>query len=145
MLVNDRIDVALASGAAGVHLGQTDMDAATARSLLGPQKIIGVTAKTPEMAREAVAAGADYIGCGAVYPTSTKDSSCIGLSGLAAVCAAVAPTPVVGIGGVALANAAEVVGAGAGGVAVVSAVFDTADVASATRALCRALGGEAVP
>lgn len=141
VLINDRIDVALASGAAGVHLGQTDMDAATARSLLGPQKIVGVTAKTPELAREAVAAGADYVGCGAVYPTSTKDSSCIGLPGLAAVCAAIAPTPVVGIGGVVLANAAEVVGAGAGGVAVVSAVFDVADVASATRALRRVVVG----
>jgi len=83
-----------------------------------------------------VAAGADYIGSGAVYPTATKSSSCIGLEGLQAVCAAIRPTPVVGIGGIGHDNAAAVVVAGgAQGVAVVSAVFDAEDVEKATAAL----------
>jgi len=139
VLINDRVDIALASGAAGVHLGQSDLDAATARRLLGDGAIIGVTAKTAALGAAAAAAGADYLGCGAVYPTATKDSSCIGLDGLTEVCAAV-DLPVVGIGGITLSNAAAVVGAGARGVAVVSAAFDAADVAAATAELCRALG-----
>lgn len=122
-----------------MHLGQSDLDCATARRLLGDGAIIGVTAKTAALGAAALAAGADYLGCGAVYPTATKDSSCIGLDGLTTVCTAV-DLPVVGIGGITLANAASVVGAGARGVAVVSAVFDAADVAAATTELCRALG-----
>ena len=139
VLINDRVDIALASGAAGVHLGQGDLDAATARRLLGPAAIIGVTAKTAALGRAAQAAGADYLGTGAVYPTATKDSSCIGLEGLQAVCAAV-DIPVVGIGGITLGNAAAVVEAGAQGVAVVSAVFDAPDIAEATAALSRVVG-----
>ena len=83
--------------------------------------------------------GADYVGSGAVYPTATKSSSCIGLEGLSAVCAAIAPVPVVGIGGITVDNAKPVVAAGAKGVAVVSAVFDASDVAAATRELARRL------
>jgi len=137
VLINDRVDVALASGADGVHLGQDDMDVTTARRLLGPNAIIGATAKTPELARAAVAMGADYVGSGAVYETATKSSSCIGLRGLSAVCEAIKPVPVVGIGGVEHSNAAEVIRAGAQGVAVVSAVFGSKDVRSATEALLK--------
>ena len=108
----------------------------TTRRILGPAAIIGATAKTPELAKRAVAMGADYVGSGAVYQTATKSSSCIGLEGLSAVCAAIHPVPVVGIGGIDHGNARAVVEAGgAQGVAVVSAVFDTKDVQSATEAL----------
>ena len=141
LLINDRVDIALACGADGVHLGQDDMDVATARQLLGPAAIIGATAKTPELARAAIAMGADYVGTGAVYETSTKSSSCIGLDGLGAVCAAIRPTPAVGIGGVEHANAAAVVRAGAHGVAVVSAVFGADDVQAATAALKEIVAG----
>ena len=143
VVINDRVDVALASGAAGVHLGQEDMEVDAARRLLGADAIVGATAKTAELARAAVAMGADYVGSGAVYETTTKSSSCIGLAGLTKVCDAIAPVPVVGIGGVGLSNAPPVIAAGAKGVAVVSAVFDAADVAAATRALVHAVGNAA--
>ena len=140
VLINDRVDIALASGAAGAHLGQEDLDVTTARKILGPAAIIGATAKTPELAKRAVAMGADYIGSGAVYETSTKSSSCIGLEGLSAVCAAIHPVPVVGIGGIGHENARAVVEAGgAQGVAVVSAVFDAKDVQAATEALLQVM------
>ena len=78
VIINDRIDIALASGAAGVHLGQSDMPLAIARKLLPPNAIIGVSCTTPEHARKAVEEGADYVGLGAVYATSTKDVSAPG-------------------------------------------------------------------
>jgi thiamine-phosphate diphosphorylase len=134
VIINDRIDVALASGADGVHVGQADIPANTARQLLGPGKILGVSVKTPDEARQAQADGADYVGCGAVFPTSTKDSSVIGVKGLAAVCAAV-DIPVVSIGGVGISNAAETIKAGCAGVAVVSAVFGVAEPVAASKQL----------
>lgn len=87
VIVNDRIDIALAINAHGVHLGQDDMDCATARALLGPQKIIGISAKTVDQARKAEADGADYLGVGALYSTSTKpESQAIGVEGMIAKC-----------------------------------------------------------
>ncbi|KAL9254689.1 Thiamine biosynthetic bifunctional enzyme TH1, chloroplastic-like protein [Drosera capensis] len=127
VLINDRIDVALACNADGVHIGQSDMPASIARALLGLDKIIGVSCKTPEQAHKAWIDGADYIGCGGVYPTNTKAGNLtIGLHGLRSVCLA-SKLPVVAIGGIGISNAPTVMGIGVPnlkGVAVVSALFD---------------------
>lgn len=106
--------------------------------MLGPHKILGVSVKTPAEAAKALADGADYIGVGAVYPTGTKAASVIGVEGLRAVCAS-SGLPVVAIGGVGVGNAAEVLAAGAQGLAVVSAVFAAPDVQVATRQLWEAV------
>ncbi len=122
LIVNDRVDVAVAVGADGAHVGQGDLPAAAARALLGPDAILGVSVKTPAEAAAAAATGADYVGVGAVFATGTKDSSVIGLEGLRAVAAA-SRLPVVAIGGLGPARAGAAVGAGAAGVAAVGAVF----------------------
>ncbi|KAH0988660.1 hypothetical protein GBA52_000143 [Prunus armeniaca] len=138
LLINDRIDVALACDADGVHIGQSDMPAHTARALLGPEKIIGVSCKTPEQAEQAWIAGADYIGCGGVYPTNTKANNLtVGLDGLKTVCLA-SKLPVVAIGGIKVSNARPVIEIGVPnlkGVAVVSAIFDSECVLTETRKL----------
>ncbi|XP_017215559.1 thiamine biosynthetic bifunctional enzyme TH1, chloroplastic isoform X2 [Daucus carota subsp. sativus] len=138
MLINDRIDIALACDADGVHVGQSDMPAHVARSLLGPQKIIGVSCKTPEQAHQAWVDGADYIGSGGVYSTNTKaNNSTIGLDGLKTVCLA-SKLPVVAIGGIGLSNVRSVVELGPEnlkGVAVVSALFDRECIATEARKL----------
>ncbi|CAL8998120.1 unnamed protein product [Prunus brigantina] len=138
LLINDRIDVALACDADGVHIGQSDMPARTARALLGPEKIIGVSCKTPEQAEQAWIAGADYIGCGGVYPTNTKANNLtVGLDGLKTVCLA-SKLPVVAIGGIKVSNACSVMEIGVPnlkGVAVVSAIFDSECVLTETRKL----------
>lgn len=127
LLINDRIDIALACDADGVHIGQSDIPTHVVRSLLGPDKIIGVSCKTPEQAEQAWLDGADYIGCGGVYPTNTKANNLtIGLNGLKRVCLA-SKLPVVAIGGINHTNAAAVMEIGVPnlkGVAVVSALFD---------------------
>ncbi|XP_019426093.1 PREDICTED: thiamine biosynthetic bifunctional enzyme TH1, chloroplastic isoform X1 [Lupinus angustifolius] len=137
LLINDRIDVALASDADGVHVGQSDMPTNLARSLLGPEKIIGVSCKTPEQAEQAWIDGADYIGCGGVYPTNTKaNNRTIGLDGLREICQA-SKLPVVAIGGIGLSNAGVVMESvpNLKGVAVVSALFDRECVLTETRNL----------
>ncbi|XP_061337193.1 thiamine biosynthetic bifunctional enzyme TH1, chloroplastic isoform X1 [Gastrolobium bilobum] len=138
LLINDRIDVALACDADGVHVGQSDMSANLARSLLGPEKIIGVSCKTPEQAQQAWIDGADYIGCGGVYPTNTKaNNRTIGLDGLREVCQA-SKLPVVAIGGIGLSNARAVMELGVPnlkGIAVVSALFDRECILTETRNL----------
>ncbi|KAK7246877.1 hypothetical protein RIF29_41747 [Crotalaria pallida] len=137
LLINDRIDVALACDADGVHVGQSDMPAHLARSLLGPEKIIGVSCKTIEQAEQAWVDGADYIGCGGVYPTSTKaNNRTIGLDGLREVCQA-SKLPAVAIGGIGLSNASVVMESvpNVKGVAVVSALFDRECVLTETRNL----------
>jgi hydroxyethylthiazole kinase/thiamine-phosphate diphosphorylase len=141
-LVNDRLDLALAVEADGVHLGQTDLPVAIARRLLPAGAVIGLSAATPDEARAGLADGADYLGTGAVYATSTKaDAGApIGLEGLAAVVQAV-DLPVVGIGGIGPGRVAPVMKTGAVGVAVISAVTGAADPAAAARALlAEALG-----
>ncbi|XP_019171467.1 PREDICTED: thiamine biosynthetic bifunctional enzyme TH1, chloroplastic [Ipomoea nil] len=142
LLINDRIDVALASGADGVHVGQSDMPAHVARALLGPDKIIGVSCKTPEQAHRAWVEGADYIGCGGVYPTNTKENNrTIGLDGLKSVCLS-SRLPVVAIGGIGISNAEAVMALGIPnlkGVAVVSALFDRECIAMETRKLHKVL------
>lgn len=138
LLINDRVDVALACDADGVHVGQSDMPARVVRTLLGPGKIIGVSCKTPEQAQQAWLDTADYIGCGGVFPTTTKENNLtVGLSGLKAVCLA-SKLPVVAIGGIGIGNATSVMEIGLPnlkGVAVVSALFDRESISSETHKL----------
>jgi hydroxymethylpyrimidine kinase/phosphomethylpyrimidine kinase/thiamine-phosphate diphosphorylase len=134
VIINDRVDVALVTDADGVHVGQSDIPAAAVRKMLGPNKILGVSVKTPAEAVQAEADGADYLGSGAVYFTGTKASDVIGVEGFREVCQATR-LPVVSIGGVGASNAGETLAVGAAGVAVVSAVFGAPDVAAATREL----------
>lgn len=132
-IVNDRVDVALAVGADGVHIGQEDMQVEDARRLLGRDKIIGVSARTVEAARAAEAAGADYIGTGSIASTSSKpDAVVIGFEGLRRICDAVR-IPVVAIGGITLQMVEEIIKAGASGIAVISAVMGAQDIEAAAR------------
>ena len=138
-IVNDRLDVALAVDADGVHLGQEDMPARIARRLLGPEKVLGVSVSSVEEALRAVEDGADYLGAGAVFPTATKEEArAIGLEGLRAIASAVG-IPVVAIGGIDRTRVAEVIAAGADGVAVVSAVMAAADPCEAARKILAAV------
>jgi thiamine-phosphate pyrophosphorylase len=132
-LINDRLHVALAIGAAGGHVGAADLPVEAARRVLGPDAILGATAREPAGGVAAVAAGASYLGVGPAYPTSTKDGlpAAIGPSGIGAVASAV-PVPVIAIGGITRARVPEVLGAGAYGVAVVGAISGAADPARAT-------------
>ena len=139
-IVNDRLDVALAVEADGLHVGQDDLPATVARRLLGPDKILGVSAGSVEEAREAVAAGADYIGASPVFATPTKTDAgpALGLAGLAAMADAI-DLPLVAIGGVNSGNARDLLAAGAAGLAVVSAIVSADDVEEAARNLRRAI------
>jgi thiamine-phosphate pyrophosphorylase len=134
LVVNDRVGVARDAGAHGVHLGLTDALIADARAVLGPSAIIGGTAGTVEQALAAEAAGATYIGCGHVFPTTSKQKAGepIGLDGLARVCEAVR-IPVVAIGGIDATNARSCIDAGAHGVAVIAAVCAASDPREAAR------------
>jgi thiamine-phosphate pyrophosphorylase len=139
-LVNDRLQVALAVGADGGHVGGDDLPVAAARRVLGPDAILGATARAPESAREAVAAGATYLGVGPAFATTTKDGlpDPIGVGGVGAVAAAVS-VPVIAIGSVTAARVPGLLAAGAYGVAVVTAVSDAADPAAACAELLAAL------
>jgi thiamine-phosphate pyrophosphorylase len=136
LLVNDRVDIAQACGAAGVHLGQEDMPPARARKILGPGKIVGVSVNTLEEALEAETMGADYVGLGPAYATSTKttDLPVLGPGGIKTIKARLR-IPVVAIGGIGPANAGEIVAAGADGIAVVSAILGAGDAERAARNL----------
>jgi thiamine-phosphate pyrophosphorylase len=142
-LVNDRLHVALAVGAAGAHVGADDLPVAAARRVLGPSAVLGATCRDPAGARAAVADGADYLGVGPAYQTSTKDGlpAAIGPAGIAAVAAAVPGTPVIAIGGVTADRVGPLLAAGAYGVAVIGAVSGAADPATATGELLSALAG----
>ncbi len=135
-IVNDRVDIALAVDADGVHVGQDDMPAPLARKLMGPGKIVGVSVDNLEQALRAEQDGADYVGAGPIFATPTKPDAAppIGLEGLAEICRRVS-IPVVAIGGINAENAAAVIEAGADGVAVVSAVVAAEDVEAASRRL----------
>ena len=134
LIVNDRLDVALLSGADGVHLGQDDLPVAEARKLTGPDFIIGATAHNVQEALAAQAAGADYLGCGAVFATETKhDTVPLGLEGLRAIRKAV-HIPIAGIAGVTAKNYGQVLATGADGAAVVSAILGAADITKAVKA-----------
>lgn len=142
-VVNDRVDVAMACGAHGVHLGQDDMPVSTARKLLGDRAVIGASVRTAGEARAARDGGADYLGANLVFPTETKTDlgAPLGLSGIALLKEATS-LPLVAIGGIRASNAGEVRRAGADGIAVVSAVMAAEDVPGAVRELLRSAGGE---
>lgn len=127
LIVNDRIDVALAIKSEGVHIGQTDMPADVAHSLIGDEMILGVSASTVEEARKAEKDGADYIGTGAVFPTATKDDApSITKDDLKEVTGSI-NIPTVAIGGITLENANELAGTGIAGISVVSAIMNSKD------------------
>ena len=133
-IVNDRVDIALAVKADGVHVGQSDLPCAVVRQMVGPDMIIGVSAKTVAMAREAEQAGANYLGVGAIYPTATKkDTSVITLETLEAIRAAVS-IPIVAIGGIKRDNLAPLKGK-VDGIVVVSAIVAQPDIEVAAREL----------
>lgn len=136
LIINDRIDVALAVGADGVHLGQTDMPLADARRLAGSSLTIGISAESVADAMRAEAEGADYIGVSPVFATTTKTDTAapLGLAGIRAIRAAVS-LPLVGIGGITAENVADIIRSGADGVAVVSAIVSAPCPASAASAL----------
>lgn len=137
LIINDRLDIAMAVGAAGVHLGQDDLPCAAARKILGEDYIIGVSAHNPAEAKAALQSGADYLGCGAVFGTATKaDVKKLGTDGLAAICKAKG-LPVVGIGGVTADNYREVRVAGADGAAIVSGILAQPDISATVRAIAK--------
>ena len=138
-VVDDDVQLAAEVGADGVHVGQSDTACAEARRVLGPDAIVGVSARTVAEALEAEAAGADYLGVGALHPTPTKpDAADVTYNELRAICKAVR-IPVVGIGGVDATTARELAGTGAAGGAVVSAIFAADDCREAARRLQAAL------
>ena len=137
LIINDRLDIAMAVGAAGVHLGQDDLPCAAARRILGEDYLIGVSAHNPAEAKSALQSSADYLGCGAVFGTATKaDVKKLGTDGLAAICKAKG-LPVVGIGGVTADNYREVRAAGADGAAIVSGILAQPDISATVRAIAK--------
>ena len=137
LIINDRLDIAMAVGAAGVHLGQDDLPCAVARRILGEEYLIGVSAHNPTEAKSALQSSADYLGCGAVFGTATKAGvKKLGTEGLEAICKAKG-LPVVGIGGVTADNYREVRAAGADGAAIVSGILAQPDIRATVRAIAR--------
>ena len=142
-IVNDNVDVAVACGADGVHVGQEDMEAGEVRRRVGEDMILGVSVHTVEEARQAVREGADYLGLGAVFPTGTKtDADVMPGDMLRAICGAV-DVPTVAIGGLNRSNILQLSGSGVDGAALVSAIFGAEDIETACREL-RALAEEMV-
>ena len=142
-VVNDSVEVALACNADGVHVGQSDIQGRDIRALIGPDKILGISANTVDTALAVQRAGADYIGVGAVFGTTTKkDAKNLSVTQLRAICDAV-DIPVVAIGGINAGNLLQLRGSGVDGVAVVSAIFAQPDPGAATKRL-RELSEESV-
>jgi thiamine-phosphate pyrophosphorylase len=141
LLINDRVDIALACGAAGVHLGQEDMPPALARKMLARNTIIGNSVNTLQEAREAEREGADYIGLGPIFATTSKatDLPALGAEGLRTIREKVR-IPIVAIGGITPRNAGAVREAGADGIAVVSSILGSQDARKAARELKKAFG-----
>lgn len=135
LLIDDRVDVAMAADAAGVHVGQEDLPVEAARKLLGPDKIVGATAKTVEQALRANAQGADYLGVGAIYPTTTKVKTVLTSVDTLADIVHESGLPVVAIGGLNAENCDILTGSGCSGIAVVSAVMGAADPEQTARIL----------
>jgi len=142
LIVDDRLDVAMAVDAEGVHLGQSDMPVATARKLWGQEKIIGATAKTVEQAQEAYNQGADYLGVGAIYPTTTKVKTVLtSVDTLRDICKAV-PIPVNAIGGLNKENIDVLKGVPIAGICVVSAIMKAEDPKVAAEQLRGSMGSK---
>ncbi|WP_313969984.1 thiamine phosphate synthase [uncultured Streptococcus sp.] len=134
LIIDDRLDVCLAVDAAGLHIGDDELPVPVARQVLGPEKILGVTAKTVKRALEAEKGGADYLGTGAIFPTTTKENAPITLiSTLKTICQRVA-IPVVAIGGLTSENIDQLIGTGIAGVAVVRDLMQAEDVEAKTQA-----------
>jgi thiamine-phosphate pyrophosphorylase len=143
LIINDRIDVAMAVGADGVHLGQDDMPLTDARRILGEQVIIGISVESLEDARRAAAGGADYLGVSPVFATPTKTDTAppLGLAGLSAI-RKIVDLPLVAIGGINVQNCASVIAAGADGLAVVSAIVSAPSPQKAAEELWNMAGFE---
>ena len=134
LIIDDRLDVCLAVDAAGLHIGDDELPVSVARQVLGPDKILGVTAKTVERALEAEESGADYLGTGAIFPTTTKENAPITLiSTLKTICQRVA-IPVVAIGGLTSENIDQLIDTGIAGVAVVRDLMQAEDIEAKTKA-----------
>ena len=139
-IIDDDVEMALACGADGVHVGQEDMEAGLVRRRVGKNRIVGVSAHSVEEALRAQAAGADYLGCGAVFPTATHDRPhALPIPVLRDICRAVS-IPVAAIGGIKLENVDQLAGTGIAGVAVVTALFAAADVRESARRMREKLG-----
>jgi len=137
LIINDQVEVAIACDAAGVHVGQEDMAASLVRAKIGPEKILGVSAQTVEQAILAEKAGADYLGVGSIFPTSTKkDAVLVSKETLKAICDSV-NIPVVAIGGINEENIIKLKGSGIAGISVVSAIFAQKDAQKAAEGLRR--------
>lgn len=134
LIIDDRLDVCIAVDAAGLHIGDDELPVSVARQVLGPDKILGVTAKTVKRALEAETSGADYLGTGAIFPTTTKENAPITLiSTLKTICQTVA-IPVVAIGGLTSENIDQLMGTGIAGVAVVRDLMQAEDIEAKTQA-----------
>ena len=134
LIIDDRLDVCLAVDAAGLHIGDDELPVSVARQVLGPEKILGVTAKTVKRALEAEEGGANYLGTGAIFPTTTKENAPITLiSTLKTICQRVA-IPVVAIGGLTSENIDQLIGTGIAGVAVVRDLMQAEDIETKTQA-----------
>ena len=128
LIIDDRLDICLAVDAAGLHIGDDELPVSVARQVLGPEKILGVTAKTVKRALEAETSGADYLGTGAIFPTTTKENAPITqISTLKTICQTVA-IPVVAIGGLTSENIDQLIGTGIAGVAVVRDLMQAEDI-----------------
>lgn len=139
LIIDDRLDVCLAVDAAGLHIGDDELPVPVARQVLGPEKILGVTAKTVKRALEAEEGGADYLGTGAIFPTTTKENAPITLiSTLKTICQRVA-IPVVAIGGLTSENIEQLIGTGIAGVAVVRDLMQAEDIEAKTQAFLKKL------
>jgi len=141
IIVNDRVDAALIAGKAGVHLGQSDLPPKEARRVLGSERLIGLSTHNFEQALQADRLPVDYIAVGPIFPTSTKENPdpVVGLDRLAEICRAVRK-PVVAIGGIQLADAQKVIGAGAASIAVIRDLLNSPDISLRTRQWFEALG-----
>ena len=134
-VINDNVEIAVRMNADGVHVGQDDMEAGNVRALIGPDKILGVSAQTVEQAVLAEQQGADYLGVGAVFPTGSKDDAIdVPFETLKAICEAVS-IPVVAIGGITLENTPKLAGSGICGIAVISAIYAQKDIREAASSL----------
>ena len=134
LIIDDRLDICLAVDAAGLHIGDDELPVSVARKVLGPEKILGVTAKTVKRALEAETSGADYLGTGAIFPTTTKENAPITLiSTLKTICQTIA-IPVVAIGGLTSENIDQLIGTGIAGVAVVRDLMQAEDIEAKTQA-----------